>query len=341
MPANQHASANYRPDDFARSRRPVPSWLFSAVVHAAILLLLAFSMRSGSSGDGQPADRPVGIAIAHVMPDRTEYETDPKPEPTSDQPSDAAAESALSATQAAAASAAAQAQPLLDIDGLLSDALASPVPQSSPSSEGTMQAIAKPSANRGDLPGGNAYQHTTGVFGVSGTGNRFVYVFDRSESMNGFGGRPLFAAKREMIRSINSLTEEQEFQIVFYNSQARAFVPSGEVVQLLRGDQSTKRLADQYIRAVTAFGGTRHYDALVMALRMGPDVIFFMSDARVPQLNSTQLQDIKVRAQRSGTTIHAIELGTDFSAPMDSFLQTLAQQNGGQYRYLFVGDLTP
>ena len=45
----------------------------------------------------------------------------------------------------------------------------------------------------------------TSIFGAEGTGNKLVYVFDRSASTDGYQGRPLAAAKRELIASLDDL----------------------------------------------------------------------------------------------------------------------------------------
>lgn len=322
----------YRPEEFAESKRPIPGWLFSSLLHAFILVLLGLILQKSSSGTGGEPERNVGIAVAHQLPDRTQYETKPE------------AKQAEQAQQAAAAaSAPAAALPLdaeqpLDLEGLLTSALDTPLPAGIPSDSAIEAAPASAASGTVNL-GPSGSKHTTQVFGISGTGSRFLYVFDRSESMNGFGGRPLFAAKMQMIRSIRTLTDQQEFQIIFYNSQPKAFIPDGQLPRLLAGETSNKRRAEQYIRAMTAFGGTKHTDALLTALRMSPDVIFFLTDARIPRMNARQMKDVKIRAERSGTTIHTIEFGDDLDAPEDSFLRTLAAQNGGQYKYLNVGTL--
>ena len=70
--------------------------------------------------------------------------------------------------------------------------------------------------DRGTQTGGTT---STGVFGVEGEGSKFVYVFDRSGSMQGFQGRPLAAAKRELITSLESLESVHQFQVIFYNER--------------------------------------------------------------------------------------------------------------------------
>ncbi len=79
--------------------------------------------------------------------------------------------------------------------------------------------------------------------------------------------------------------------------------------------------------------------ALKMALRMGPDVIFLLTDARVPELNAAQLEEVHRMAERAGTAIYCIEFGTDGAAPQQSFLKQLASDNGGKYQYLDISSL--
>ena len=147
--------------------------------------------------------------------------------------------------------------------------------------------------------------------------------FDRSDSMNGFSGRPLRAAKSELIRSLKSMTDQQRFQIIFYNDGPTPFRIGGLPMEMIPGEPAYLQRAENYVRSISAFGGTQHLGALKMALRMGPDVIFFLTDARIPRLSVTELREIKNRALRSGTTIHAIEFGPVSVPPPDSFLRDM------------------
>ena len=110
-------------------------------------------------------------------------------------------------------------------------------------------------------------------------------------------------------------------------------------MEMIPGEQAYLARAENYVRSISAFGGTQHLGALKMALRMGPDVIFFLTDARIPRLSTSELREIRNRALRSGTTIHAIEFGPVSVPPRDSFLRDLAMQNNGEYRYVNVRGL--
>ncbi|MCA9219601.1 MAG: hypothetical protein KDA71_04700, partial [Planctomycetales bacterium] len=66
------------------------------------------------------------------------------------------------------------------------------------------------------------------------------------------------------------------------------------------------------------------------------DVIFFLTDAHIPRLSQRELDQIRDRADGSGTTIHAIEFGSRPTPAADSFLKDLAGMNRGQYQYVDV-----
>lgn len=323
--------------DYGPRHRVVPAWLMSVLTHAVLLTVLGIAVQRPQQGTGQASDRPVGIAIAHPLPDRTRYDV----APPADEQSTAGQETSAADAAAAAAPPAGFEAPL-DLAGVLAELTATPMPVSGSGSAGDATAPSEaPRTGRMDLGDGGSQPATTMLFGISGSGSRFVYVFDRSDSMNGFGGRPLLAAKRELINSLRGLGEQQQFQIIFYNDRSTLFTPGGQPPGMLTGDQRTRARAEGYVRNMPAVGGTQHMDALKMALRLDPDVIFFLTDATLPRPSRRQLNDIASRSLHSGTSIHAVEFGAGPSAPPDSFMRVLAAQNGGQYRYLDVRQFSP
>jgi hypothetical protein len=174
----------------------------------------------------------------------------------------------------------------------------------------------------------------TSVFGVSGEGHKFVYVFDRSGSMDGHGGAPLGAAKAELIGSLEHLGQTHQFQIIFYNEHPRVFNPSGVLGRLVFGTDQNKYLAQKFVGSITADGATRHDEALEMAIRLVPDVIFFLTDADEPRMTPQQLA--RIAGMNRGTQINTIEFGYGVQIETDNFLVKLAQQNGGKHVYVDV-----
>ncbi len=56
-------------------------------------------------------------------------------------------------------------------------------------------------------------QARTSVFGIEGTGSRFVYIFDRSSSMNGYGGLPMANAKKRIDQEPSELRQSTSVSI--------------------------------------------------------------------------------------------------------------------------------
>ncbi len=331
MPTMNAEFAEMVPPERTRS-----ALLMSVILHVTLLTALGLIWSQTPRGTDASVDRPVGIALVHRLPDRDRYQAikeviEPQQEVTDDM-----------ATSSAASSAAppADLSPPLDLPGVLESMQSTPKPVSGDGLAGQSDLSGDAfSRGTGTQSASDSAEATTMVFGVSGSGSRFVYVFDRSDSMNGFGGKPLRAAKSELIRSLRTLTNRQSFQLIFYNDKPKAFQLSGVPDQLFSGEKSYVNLAENYIRSISAFGGTEHESALKMALRMSPDVIFFLTDARIPRLSSSELREIRNLADASGATIHTIEFGADSAAPTDTFLRDLAAQNRGQYQYVDIRSL--
>lgn len=337
--SNHPAPKNPAPSDATElipPERTTPALLMSLALHVLLLTSIGLIWGHRPQGTGEVEDRPVGIAMVHRLPDRDRYVDAAEIQP-------AASEAAETADSSSASSAAPPADfsPPVDLAGLLRSMESTPSPVSGSGLAGETNLDGDAFASgRGTSSAHGSAETTTVLFGISGSGSRFVYVFDRSDSMNGFGGKPLRAAKAELIRSLRSMTDRQRFQIIFYNDKPTPFKISGMPLQLVAGEEAYVARAERYVNSISAFGGTEHEAALKMALRMSPDVIFFMTDARIPRLSVAELREIKNRADSVGTTIHAIEFGPDPVASPDSFLRELAAQNNGEYRYVDVRRLS-
>jgi hypothetical protein len=96
-------------------------------------------------------------------------------------------------------------------------------------------------------------------------------------------------------------------------------------------------MAEQFVRQITASGGTSHMEPLRLALRLAPDVIFFLTDAADPQLSPSQLREL--HRLNSGTVVNTIEFGSGPFPGGDNFLMKLARQNDGRHVYVDVAKL--
>ena len=312
-------------------RRPeIPSWFGSMVFHALVVLVLTMAMGySPPRGTTTERSAAVGIALKHTDGEEVYYESEAE-----SGSAEGAEDSSLSASDLLAD--VVSDSSVQDPSNVLPKATGAIGP-------GTIEGGGplQPGAARGGPPGASGLggKATVNVFGTQGVGNKFVYVFDRSTSMEGSGRSPLDFAKAEMIASLDSLGDMHQFQIVFYNEKPQAFNPSGQAGKLAFATEQNKERARRFIGSVTAFGRTEHEAALKLAIRMQPDVIFFLTDANDPQLNGRQLYEIQ--RQAAGIQINAIEFGIGPKQAGDNFIVKLARQNGGQYSYHDITKLGP
>lgn len=184
------------------------------------------------------------------------------------------------------------------------------------------------------IPTDNNYSKVK-VFGVEGAGNKFVYLFDRSASME---GSPLAAAKWELIKSLESIDELQQFHVIFFNQRIHSFDITAGSRRIAFGTDRNKKLAARFIKNITADGGTARFPALKYALALQPNVIFFLTDS-VDPMSSKEMTDIARINERIGAQICVIEFGADDKPPKRNFLTELARGSNGQYGYVNVAKL--
>jgi len=170
----------------------------------------------------------------------------------------------------------------------------------------------------------------TSFFGHRANGTRFVYVLDASGSM--YEHNAISVAKAELLSSLEQLDPTQQFQIIFYNEKCHPMRGVDGKELLFWGTDTNRTMASQFIRNVQPDGGTRHLEALLMALGYTPEVIFFLTDAGEPVLYPGDLEKIKKR-NNGRSRIFTIEFGKGANLKTDNFLKKLARDNGGAHAY--------
>lgn len=316
-------------EDLGFARRRVPAWLMSGVLHFTVFLTLSFLLRFTPRGDTLEPNRAGGIVLVKNSQGKTQYLSEGGPEGSVTSHASASTESGSSPLPSAA-----------DVPVNLAGMLPS---RSEGAGLGGTAGDALPSAGALTAGGGTGKgiggQVQTGVFGVQGTGRKFVYVFDRSGSMEGYGGRPLAAAKSELIASLENLQSIHQFQIIFYNDKPQVMNLAGYEGRLAFGDDASKRAAARFVSGIVADGGTQHMEAIKKAVALQPDVIFFLTDADEPQIRPDELAKIRIW-NKSEAIINTIEFGAGPPSGSDNFLKKLARQNRGQHVYVDVTRLS-
>jgi hypothetical protein len=167
-------------------------------------------------------------------------------------------------------------------------------------------------------------------FGIWDAGTRFIYVIDCSGSMYSYNA--MQAAKNELLSSLGNLRRSQQFQIVFYNLDQRWMKAPGKTdFRYFPATESNRRLAAQFVAEVQPDGGTQHVPALALALRLHPDVLFFLTDAGEPAMKPEEMEEIQ-NLNAGRTRIHCVQFGMNDNAAAD-FLRKLAANNSGDFAY--------
>lgn len=197
---------------------------------------------------------------------------------------------------------------------------------------------------RGD--GRGPGQAITSMFGLAGEGGDFVYVFDRSDSMNYVYTltaddaivttvTPLEAAKNELSRSLGDLKADCRFQVVFYNDSAVAFDNSSE---LFAATPSNIARVRGFIDDMAAELGTNHLSGLEQAIQTKPQVIFLLTDAEEKDDPSPDvIRSLAVQCKRAKIKINVVHFCSENRS--DSTLRHLARLTKGQHRFITLREL--
>jgi len=175
------------------------------------------------------------------------------------------------------------------------------------------------------------------LFGIQSAGRKFIYLLDHSASMQDYNLLEL--AKKEVSDSLDKLSPNSQFQLLFYNEEVSLFNPTPGPDRFITASKQNILEARGFLETIYPFDGTDHLQALLRAIRMRPDVIFLWTDANAPRLGRPELRQIYLKANR--IVINTIEVGFGPQADPNNFLVQLARQNRGQHKYLDISQLRP
>jgi hypothetical protein len=161
-------------------------------------------------------------------------------------------------------------------------------------------------------------------FGIGGKGGSFVYVVDASGSMNEEGKWE--RARAELLRSIEHLTEGQRYFIIFYNDGWYPMSADKPILATAKQMDRTRR----WVNRVWPGGGTFPLEALLQALAMEPDAVYFLSDGRFDPavIEALRVQNPSSTAQ---IPIHTIAFVNKETVDL---MEQIARQSGGKFRFV-------
>jgi hypothetical protein len=309
---------DFSPTTDVGSPRWVAASVLSAILHLTAVVLIVAAIDSSPQGAGNFDSGEIGIVLGDDSPGQDDA-GGPAAAPPPVTPV-AVAEVIPPDTPVVAPTATAAAPPTQTIAPQTTPRVAQAQPQGQSGGTGNSSGYGPPGDGQANVR----------VFGVEGKGSRFVYVFDRSSSME---GAPLATAKQQLIQSLSSLSNLHQFHVIFFNQQIRNFDLSGGGRRIAFATDRNKKLAERFVGGITADGGTDRLPALRAAVQMNPDVIFFLTDADEP-MSRSELEEITELNRRSGVMISTIEFGRGPAKQAKNFLTELARLTGGQYGYV-------
>jgi hypothetical protein len=191
----------------------------------------------------------------------------------------------------------------------------------------------------GDGGGGSSF------FGTKRSGRRVAYIVDFSLSMESDceGGTRIQLLKKELINSINGLSENMRFKVIYFSHNAwtdetpgpnqvdKGWNGLGEVpmVDWMPADKDMKAKAVAKVTATSAQGNTGWYSPMKMALSMSPppDVIYLLSDGEARDSNLV-LDDME-SLNPTGIPIDTIAFELPGSPAYE--LSEIAKKTGGSF----------
>lgn len=175
-------------------------------------------------------------------------------------------------------------------------------------------------------------------FGLETAGNLLCFVVDASGSMR---GDPFQATKLELLRSISQLKSNQRFCVLFFNQklipmQLDGPLPDPSKPQAAYATPENLLRLQTWMETVAIGIGGPPNQALQAAIGLEPDAIFLLTDGItksdvMSHLKKTNIREDWLDGPQIRCPIHTIGF---YSRDGEVLLQQIANENGGQYRYV-------
>jgi hypothetical protein len=173
--------------------------------------------------------------------------------------------------------------------------------------------------------GGGGSGKGVGFFGTRARADTVVFVVDMSGSMN--DGRRFDRAVDELIRSLNALVPTQRFFVFFYNGVTYPMLDQRSA-KLTAATPGNRTKVIKWIKTLEPNGDTAPEEALERALKLKPQVIYFLTDGEIPPTTRDAAKKFNYDHK---TVIHTIAFVTEEGAEI---LRGIALDNRGKYRFV-------
>lgn len=156
-------------------------------------------------------------------------------------------------------------------------------------------------------------------------------VLDRSGSMT---GEKIEQVRSAVLQVIESLANNEAFNIIVYNEYVDAFAPHPVLKTV-----DTLRLAKEFLKGVAPRGGTNIHDALLESLRQKPmegflPIVLFLTDGlpTIGKTAETEISKLVSQANRYHRRVFTFGVGVDVNTPL---LERVATETRATATYVF------
>lgn len=167
----------------------------------------------------------------------------------------------------------------------------------------------------------------SGFFGKPGSASSFVFVLDRSGSMN---HRHIYSGnltrfqrlKMELIRFIDRLKPHQKFYVIFFDERPLR-MPANHLVE---ATEANKQAFFKWLATVKAGGSTDPRGAIKQAMSLKPDQIYFLSDGEIMEVYRARMMALPAGEWKLNTYA--------FGEGSERFMRVFADKHKGKFIYI-------
>jgi hypothetical protein len=172
---------------------------------------------------------------------------------------------------------------------------------------------------------------TASFFGTKVDGRRILYVLDNSGGMR-YGG--FEALVEELMRSVESLTGEQQFFVIFYSDMVYPMFHPRPVERFVPANDRFKKRLSNWLDSVEFSVGNAVDEAIVVAKMIKPDALYLLTDGDINTTPDGRKLAALVDSRGRDFPIHTFLIGKSTKAAEN--LRLVAEANGGTFRIVQV-----
>ena len=171
--------------------------------------------------------------------------------------------------------------------------------------------------------------------GIAAEAKRIAFVCDGSRWLE-TKDEELFA---ELLRAVEPLGPDQQFSVIFY---ADGKATGSEGGRPIPATDDGKRKLRNWLGRFSAGRDSTPAPGLKLAFEGKPDAVFFVSDGQFDRYDHVQQLVTTLNPQRA-VRVHAVGYflneAEDDSRRFVEFMQTLAEENGGQFKVAYAEEM--